>query len=246
MFTIPAIDIRNGRCVRLFQGDFANETVYAEDPVAVALAWERAGARWLHVVDLDGAAGESGSNLPIVRAIANAVRLPVQLGGGLRSRESLQAAFAAGVQRVVLGTAALEDRDLLQWAAAVYDGRLAVGIDARGGLVATRGWRETSQVPALHLARDMVALGVRRLIFTDIGRDGTLAGPNFAAMAEMVAAVPVPVIASGGVASLDHLLRLAELGVEATIVGRALYVGQVDLAEALRALGEPLGGGIAD
>jgi phosphoribosylformimino-5-aminoimidazole carboxamide ribotide isomerase len=246
VLTIPAIDIRHGKCVRLYQGDYANETVYADDPVAVALAWERAGAGWLHLVDLDGAAGASGRNLLVVQAIAAAVRLPVQLGGGLRSRESLQEAFAAGVQRAVLGTAALEDRDLVEWAAAVYGERLAVGIDARGGLVATRGWTETSQVPALNLARDVVALGVRRLIYTDISRDGTLAGPNFAAMAEMVAAVPVPVVASGGVANVGHLLALAEVGVEAAIVGRALYTGQIDLTEALRALSEPSGGSIAD
>ena len=236
MLIIPAIDIRNGKCVRLYQGDYARETVYAEDPVEVGLAWERAGARWLHLVDLDGAAGQSGRNLPTVRAIAAAVGLPVQLGGGLRSWESLESAFAAGVERVVLGTAALEDRALLERATATYGERLAVGIDARGGLVATRGWRETSNVRALDLAREMVSLGVRRLIYTDIARDGTLAGPNFDSLAELVAAVPVPVVASGGVANLEHLLRLAALGAEAAIVGRALYTGQLDLAEALRAL----------
>ncbi|MHB1131448.1 MAG: 1-(5-phosphoribosyl)-5-[(5-phosphoribosylamino)methylideneamino]imidazole-4-carboxamide isomerase [Chloroflexota bacterium] len=236
MQLIPAIDIRAGRCVRLWQGDYAQETVYAEDPVAVALAFAQAGAQRLHVVDLDGAAGQSGRNLSTVRAIAAAVAVPVQLGGGLRSWEALAEALAAGIDRVVLGTAALRDEALLARAVAEFGTRVAVGIDARGGLVAVHGWQETAAVSALEFARRVVALGVARLIYTDIARDGTLAGPNLAAMAEMAAAVSVPVVASGGVASVDDLRHLAGVGVEAAIVGRALYTGQVDLSAALQSL----------
>lgn len=223
--------------MRLWQGDYAQETVYAADPAAVALAWQGAGAKRLHVVDLDGAAGRAGANAAAIMALVQAVEIPVELGGGLRRESDLTAAFALGIDRAILGTVAVENPNLVEWAVARFGEGIAVGIDAREGLVATRGWRETSAVPALALAGRMVGLGVRRLIYTDIARDGTLAGPNVGAMAEMARAVPVPVIASGGVSNLADLLALAETGVEAAIVGRALYTGKIDLVEALGALG---------
>jgi phosphoribosylformimino-5-aminoimidazole carboxamide ribotide isomerase len=234
---IPAIDIRDGRCVRLWQGDYARETVYAGNPVQVAVAWQEAGAKRLHIVDLDGAAGRAGVNAGAIRSIVQAVAIPVELGGGLRHESDLDAAFALGVDRAVLGTVAVENPELVALAAARFGEAIAVGIDARAGLVATHGWRETSKLSALTLAERMVSLGVRRVIYTDIARDGTLAGPNLSAMTEMARSVPVPVIASGGVASLADLLALAQTGVEAAIVGRALYTGGLDLREALRTLG---------
>ena len=231
MIVIPAIDLRDGRCVRLLQGDFARETVYGDDPVQMALRWQEAGAAMLHVVDLDGARAGHPVQAAIVASIAAALTIPVQLGGGMRTLEHIAGAFDGGVARVVLGTAAIEDRDLLaaaldRWGAE----RIVLGIDARGGMVATRGWIETTAVRATDLARDLAALGLRRVVYTDIGRDGTLHEPNYAALAEMAAVGDFAVIASGGVARREHLAALAALpGVEATIVGRALYTGDVVL-----------------
>ncbi|MHB1007056.1 MAG: 1-(5-phosphoribosyl)-5-[(5-phosphoribosylamino)methylideneamino]imidazole-4-carboxamide isomerase [Chloroflexota bacterium] len=238
MLVIPAIDIRGGLCVRLTQGDYARETVYDDDPVAVARRWAEYGAVWLHVVDLDGAAGDGPRNLPVVERIIAAIGIPVELGGGLKREADVEAALDRGVGRVVLGTAALEDAAMVEHLAARFGERIVVGVDARDGKVAMRGWRETSTVTALTLAREMVARGVGRFIYTDIARDGTLTEPNYAALAQLQAAVTVPIIASGGVSRLEHLRRLAELRVEGAIVGRALYTGHVDLREALR-LTEP-------
>jgi phosphoribosylformimino-5-aminoimidazole carboxamide ribotide isomerase len=231
MIVIPAIDLRGGRCVRLLQGDFARETVYGDDPVWMALRWQEAGAAMLHVVDLDGARAGHPAQAEIVAAIAAALTIPVQLGGGMRTLDHIAGAFDSGVSRVVLGTAAIEDRDLLaaaldRWGAE----RIVLGIDARDGNVATRGWIETTAVRATDLARDLAALGLRRVVYTDIGRDGTLHEPNYAALAELAAAGDFAVIASGGVARREHLAALAALpGVEAVIVGRALYTGDVVL-----------------
>lgn len=235
MQVIPAIDIRGGRCVRLFQGDYARETVYSDDPVAVARRWADEGAERLHVVDLDGAAGDGPRNLEAVSRIVASVAIPVQLGGGLKSRKDVEVALAAGVERVILGTAAVATPWLVEDLVLQFGARVVVGIDARDGMVAVRGWRETSDVPALALAKEMVARGVLRLIYTDISRDGTLAEPNYDALRQLIASVDVPVIASGGVAKIAHLLRLRELGAEGAIVGRALYTGDVVLAEAIRA-----------
>ncbi|HEY8597855.1 MAG TPA: 1-(5-phosphoribosyl)-5-[(5-phosphoribosylamino)methylideneamino]imidazole-4-carboxamide isomerase [Thermomicrobiales bacterium] len=231
MIVIPAIDLRGGRCVRLLQGDFAQETVYGDDPVQMALRWQAAGAAMLHVVDLDGARAGEPLQAPIVAAIAQALTIPVQLGGGLRSLDHIAAAFAGGVSRVVLGTAAIEDRELLRAAIEHWGAeRIILGVDAREGLVATRGWIETTAVRATELARELAALGLRRVVYTDIGRDGTLHEPNYAALAELAAASDLAVIASGGVAKREHLPALAALpGVEAVIVGRALYTGDVVL-----------------
>ncbi len=217
--------------MRLVQGDFARETIFGDDPVAMALRWQEAGATMLHVVDLDGARAGQPLQAAIVARIAAALTIPVQLGGGLRTLDHLAEAFGNGVARVVLGTAALEDRALLvaaleRWGAE----RIILGLDARGGLVATHGWLETTAVRATELARALAAVGLRRIIYTDIGRDGTLHEPNYDALTELAAVGDFAVIASGGVARREHLVALAALpGVEATIVGRALYTGDVVL-----------------
>jgi len=232
---IPAIDLRAGRCVRLFQGEYARETVFADDPVAVARRWEAEGARRLHLVDLDGARAGRPLQIAVVREIAAAVNVPVQLGGGLRSRENVQAALEAGVDRAIIGTAAL---DLTHAAAlfAEFGERLAVGIDARGGRVAIQGWEQESGWDALELARRLEALGARRVIFTDIARDGTLTGPALEATRAIAESLSIPVIASGGVgarADLHALAALAPAGVEGAIVGRALYTGAIHLPQVL-------------
>lgn len=231
MIVIPAIDLRAGRCVRLLQGDFAHETVYGDDPVAMARRWEAAGAPLLHVVDLDGAREGRPVQAAVVARIARALAIPTQLGGGLRRLDDIDAALDAGLARVVLGTAALEDRDLLASALARWGPeRIVLGIDARDGLVATWGWRATSTTRAVDLARDLAALGLRRVIYTDIGRDGTLSAPNYAALGELAAGSGLATIASGGVAAREHLAALAAIpGVEGAIVGRALYTGHVTL-----------------
>lgn len=246
MIVIPAIDLRAGRCVRLVQGDFDRERMYDEDPVQVARAWQQRGAPWLHVVDLDGAKAGYPAQLELVARIVAAVPgLPVQLGGGLRTIEHLEAAFAAGVARVVLGTAAVESPELLAQAVERYGGdRVVLGIDARRGRVAVRGWLELTDMPADAVIRAARERGVRRVIYTDIERDGTLSAPNFDAVAA-VARLGVAVIASGGVASREHLERLAGIaGVEAAIVGRALYDGSIELvAPADWRIGERVGEG---
>jgi phosphoribosylformimino-5-aminoimidazole carboxamide ribotide isomerase len=231
---IPAIDLRGGRCVRLFQGDYHQETVFADDPVAVACRWEAEGAGRIHLVDLDGAREGRPVQLAVVGRIAAAVRVPVQLGGGLRDAAAVESALAAGVERAIVGTAALE----VAAAGALlaeFGERLAVGLDARGGRVAVRGWREDSGREVVELARELVAVGARRFIFTDIERDGTLRGPSLDATRALAAATGVPVTASGGIGSLADLRAVAALsrwGVDGVIVGRALYTGAVRLADA--------------
>jgi phosphoribosylformimino-5-aminoimidazole carboxamide ribotide isomerase len=230
---IPSIDIKDGLCVRLVQGDYARMTVHDRDPVAVARRWEALGVTTIHVVDLDGAATGAQANRPAVEAIVRAVRVPIQFGGGVRSLAAAEALFDLGVARVVFGTVAVKQPGVVVDAAARWPGRVVLGVDARDGRAATDGWRESSSVDAIDLARDLVAAGVDRVIYTDIARDGTLTEPNYAAMAEMARAVPSTVIASGGVATLAHVERLAETGVAGVIVGKALYAGTLDLAEAL-------------
>lgn len=236
MEVIPAIDILGGRCVRLYQGDYAQETVFADDPVVVARRWEAQGAPRLHVVDLDGAREGHPVNSPVICSIMAAVSIPVQVGGGIRDLPTLKHYLQLGAQRVVLGTAAVKDRRLLASALALDQEAIVVAVDARNGEVMTEGWREASGQSALELMRELAGLGVCRFIYTDIARDGTLSEPNFAAMGQAARAVPVPVIASGGVSRLAHLLMLAELGLAGAIVGRALYSGDLDLAQALAAL----------
>lgn len=234
MEVIPAIDLRAGRCVRLYQGDYGRETVYAQDPVAVALEWQRQGATRLHVVDLDGAAQGRPANLGAINAILGQLIIPAQVGGGVRDAVTADTLLAAGAGRVVLGTAAVEDPALVQRLCQRHGSqRVVVAIDAREGMVATRGWRETTAVSALTLAQAMAALGVCRLLYTDIARDGTLSGPNVAATAELARQTGLAVLASGGVSSLEDIRQLAEAGVEGVILGRALYTGAIKLAEAL-------------
>ena len=236
MDIIPAIDIKDGKCVRLYQGDFARMTVYDHDPAAVARRWVEQGARMLHVVDLDGARAGHPVNADVILAIVQSVDVPVQIGGGLRDETAVLAALALGVSRVILGTAAVEQPDLVARLVERYGEEIAVGVDARDGIVATAGWTEQAQVAAPELIDHMAAIGVRRFIYTDISRDGTLTEPNYAATAALVRPDGPAIIASGGVGKLEHLLRLSTIGVEAVVVGRALYTGDLSLPEALEAL----------
>lgn len=234
---IPAIDLLGGRCVRLAQGRYDDATVYGDDPAAVAAGFCALPIRRLHVVDLDGArSGRPVNREAIVRIVAAAARVPVQLGGGLRSLASIDEGLALGLDRVILGTVALRDPDLVREASRRFPGRVAVGIDARDGFVAAEGWLEESQVEATELARRFEDAGVAALIHTDIARDGMLKGPNLEASAALAKVVSIPVIVSGGVSSLDDLRRAAREPVAGAIVGRALYTGDVDLDAALEAV----------
>lgn len=234
MDIIPAIDLKDGKCVRLYQGNFAQATVYGEDPVAVARQWVDQGAKRLHVVDLDGAKHGRPVNTAAVLAIVRAVPVPVQLGGGLRFEKDIVAALALGVERVILGTTAVRDPELVARMVARFDRSIIVGVDARDGLVATAGWTELAPIPAPDLVVQMAQAGVARIIYTDIARDGTMTEPNYLATAALVRPGGPAIIASGGVAHLDHLRRLMTIGVEGAIVGKALYTGAISLPEALQ------------
>ena len=237
MILYPAIDLKGGACVRLLRGDMERATTYAEDPAAQARAFEAAGCEWLHVVDLDGAFAGRPENAEAVRAILAAVGVPVQLGGGIRNRAGVEGWLEAGVARVILGTVAVEDPGLVREAARAHPGRVAVGLDARGGRVATRGWAEATELEALDLARRFEDAGIAAIVHTDIERDGAMGGPNVAATEAIARAVSVPVIASGGVSSLADLARLKGTGaIAGVIAGRALYDGAVSLGEALALL----------
>ncbi len=240
MDIIPAIDILDGRCVRLYQGDYQQAETFGEDPVAVACNWAKLGASRLHVVDLDGARRGEPVHLDVLGAIVSQVPCPVQFGGGLRSFEAVEAVLNCGVDRAILGTAAVEEPDLIKRCCEHFTGKIVVGLDARGGKVAVRGWRETSEQEATALAKQMEALGVSAIVYTDILKDGTLSGPNLVELQRMTDAVKVPIIASGGVGTLADVLSLIALeprGLGGVIIGRALYTGDVDLTEALRAAG---------
>ncbi len=241
MILFPAIDLKDGRCVRLVKGDLARETVFNDDPAAQARAWQDDGFAWLHLVDLNGAVTGRSVNGDAVSAILEAVDLPVQLGGGIRDRAAIEGWLEAGVARVILGTAALTDPDLVRQACRAHPGRVAVGIDARGGKVATEGWLKTSDTDALELARAFEDAGAAAIIYTDIDRDGALTGLNVAATAALANAISTPVIASGGVASLDDLKALKAVesrGIAGVISGRALYDGRIEPAAALALLAD--------
>jgi phosphoribosylformimino-5-aminoimidazole carboxamide ribotide isomerase len=246
MKLFPAIDIKDGQCVRLYQGDYDQMTVYASDPVEVAQRWQEAGASWLHVVDLDGAKEGHPLNTDLIARICQQTTLRVEVGGGLRSLEHIEKTLAAGIERVILGTAVLTDRALLDQALRRWGERIVVGLDARAGLVAISGWRGTSNVRATELARELSAAGINRFIYTDIARDAAMQGPNLAALSSMLDALQgtsTTLIASGGVSSLEDLRQLARLEVEGAIIGKALYVGAINLAEAVRVIeGEQTGG----
>ena len=241
MDLFPAIDLLDGRAVRLYQGDYDRETVYSDDPVAQARAFAAAGARWIHVVDLDAARTGTPRNRDVIAAIADAVDVPIQTGGGVRDEAAADALFASGVARVVLGTAALEQPELVRVLAARHS--VAVGLDARGREVAVRGWEQGSGRDLLDVAREFADAGVEALIVTEIGRDGTLEGPDLDGLGEVLTATELPVIASGGVGTLDDLRALSALRssgrrLTGAIVGRALYEGAFTLIDALGAVAE--------
>ena len=241
MEILPAIDLLDGRCVRLYQGDYQQSQIYHENPVEVARQWAEQGATRLHVVDLDGAKVGKPVNLAAIEAIVRAISIPVQVGGGLRDRASAAQLLKLGVERVILGTVAVEQPELIASLCQEFPQQIVVGIDARNGKVATRGWLETSTVEATDLAQQMEKLGAAAIIYTDIHRDGTLVGPNLDALREIAAPLDIPVIASGGVSALRDLLSLLSLeslGVTGVIVGKALYTGDVNLEEAIRAVGQ--------
>ncbi|MGV0025377.1 1-(5-phosphoribosyl)-5-[(5-phosphoribosylamino)methylideneamino]imidazole-4-carboxamide isomerase [Phormidesmis priestleyi] len=241
MEVIPAIDLLNGKCVRLYQGDYSQSEVFNDDPVAVARQWVEEGATRLHLVDLDGAKSGHPVNLAAIAAIVQAVTVPVEVGGGLRDRQSVADLLATGVRWAILGTIAVEKPELVAELCGEFPRQIIVGIDSRNGKVATKGWLETSEVLATELAERMAQLGAAALIYTDIHRDGTLQGPNLAALRELAAVVAIPVIASGGISSVTDLLSLLALepqGVTGAIVGRAIYTGDVSLKEAIRAVGQ--------
>ena len=241
MEVIPAIDIRDGKCVRLYQGDYAQETVFSEDPVGMAVRWAGLGARWIHVVDLDGARGGRQANAAIVARIVNGMPAAVQTGGGIRDLNAVRATLAAGVNRVVLGTAAVKAPALVRDAVAVASSQLVVSVDARDGIVQLEGWTEPSDRDALSLIRQLADLGVQRIVYTDIQRDGTTQGPNFEMYEHIASESSVAVIAAGGISSVEDVRRLADCGVEAAIIGRVLYTGQVRLADAMSAAAAPAG-----
>ncbi len=237
MILYPAIDLKDGNCVRLLRGDMEAATVFGADPAAQARAFQDAGAEWLHLVDLNGAFAGKPVNAAAVEAILSAISVPAQLGGGIRDMATIEAWIERGLSRVILGTVAVENPALVREAATAFPGKIAVGIDARKGRVATRGWAEETDVMATDLAQRFEDAGVAAIIYTDIDRDGAMQGPNIAATEALARAVNIPVIASGGVSSMADLDALRATGVIAgAISGRALYDGAIDLAEALRAL----------
>ncbi|TDL83865.1 1-(5-phosphoribosyl)-5-[(5-phosphoribosylamino)methylideneamino]imidazole-4-carboxamide isomerase [Meridianimarinicoccus aquatilis] len=237
MILYPAIDLKDGHCVRLLRGDMDKATVFGENPAAQARAFQDAGCNWLHLVDLNGAFAGTPVNAAAVEAILAETDIPAQLGGGIRDMATIETWIEKGIARVILGTVAVENPDLVREAATAFPGRIAVGLDARNGKVATRGWAEETELLVTELAQSFEDAGIAAIIYTDIDRDGAMGGPNIAATAALARAVKVPVIASGGVASLDDLVALRDTGVVAgAISGRALYDGALDLKVALDAL----------
>lgn len=233
----PAIDLKDGQCVRLLKGDMDKAKVFGDDPVAQALAFQQAGCEWLHLVDLNGAFAGEPVNTGAVEAILAAVPVPVQLGGGIRDMATIEDWLSKGLARVILGTVAVENPDLVRQATRAFPGQVSVGIDARGGRVATRGWAEETDAMVTDLAKSFEDAGVAAIVYTDIERDGAMQGPNIPAAEALARAVSIPVIASGGVSSMADLLALNDTGVIAgAISGRALYDGAIDLAQALAAL----------
>ena len=236
MIIYPAIDIRGGRCVRLTEGRFDAETVFADDPAEMALKWAGLGAEFLHLVDLDGALAGEGKNVPVIERILQSVSIPVQLGGGIRNLATIEKLLSLGVTRLILGSAAVKNPALVAEACKKYPGHIAVGIDAKNGEVAIEGWGKGSGVAATELAKKMAAYGVETIIYTDISRDGMLSGVNVEATAALARSCGVPIIASGGVASIEDIRRVKAVeadGVQGCIIGKAIYTGAVDLQEAL-------------
>jgi phosphoribosylformimino-5-aminoimidazole carboxamide ribotide isomerase len=240
MLVIPAIDLKDGRCVRLRQGDMAAETVYSEDVIGVARQWQQGGASLIHMVDLNGAVDGVPKNLSPIEAVLKTVSVKVQVGGGIRTLETVRRYLNAGVSRVVLGTAALMDRTFLEQACQEFPRRVVLGLDARDGHVAVKGWTTVSNVRAIELLKDLSGHQIAAVIYTDIARDGMLSGPNLSALQEIVECSPFPVIASGGITRLEDLQAVRSLGpkIEGAIVGKALYDGKLDLRDAISAIGQ--------
>ena len=234
MIIYPAIDIKDGKCVRLYKGDYVKETVYHENPLEVAESFAEAGAEFIHLVDLDGARDGESKNKEIIFEIAEKMPIPVQTGGGIRTLETVRDYLFHGIQRVILGTAAVQNKEFLELAAEEFGEKIVVGIDAKDGFVAYSGWEKLSTSRAVEFAQEAEALGVRTVVYTDIATDGTLQGPNLKEMAQMAHSVDMNVIASGGVSCLEDIKRLKETGVKGVIVGKAIYTGNVDLKEAIR------------
>ncbi|MBO19915.1 MAG: 1-(5-phosphoribosyl)-5-[(5-phosphoribosylamino)methylideneamino]imidazole-4-carboxamide isomerase [Chloroflexi bacterium] len=237
MEIIPAIDLKDGRCVRLFQGDFAQETVFSEDPLATALSWQEQGGHRLHLVDLDGAVQGKPAHLEVISAIVGALEIPVQIGGGIRDLNAAESWLSAGADRVVIGTAAVRDPDMVREVCRKHGShRVVVSVDAKDGMVALQGWTESSTTTVLELAGQMAEIGVERLLYTDIARDGALTGPDVATNNQLARETGLAIQASGGVASVDNVKELLNTGVEGVIIGRALYTGAVSLPEAVAAV----------
>ena len=230
---IPAVDIKGGKCVRLYQGDYNREVEFSDDPLDAALKWQSMGAPRIHIVDLDGAAQGELGNKDIIRNIAQVLFVPSQLGGGLRDLDTIREVLKMGIERVILGTVAVENPELVKEACRRFNDYIIVSIDSRDGKVATHGWRKESGWETVAFAEHLTGLGVRRFVYTDIVRDGTLTEPNFAAISELIHAVRAPVIAAGGISSVLHLKMLKQLGAEGAIIGKALYTGDINLKEAL-------------
>jgi phosphoribosylformimino-5-aminoimidazole carboxamide ribotide isomerase len=238
MLVIPAIDLRNGKCVRLVEGKIENETIYSDEPAEMAKKWEGLGARFLHLVDLDGAFAGEPRNAHAVKAILNALSIPAELGGGIRDMKTISFYLEMGIKRVILGTAAIANPKLIEEACREFGGdRIVLGVDAKDGMVAIHGWDATVTKTAVELAQEMKHLGVERIIYTDINRDGTLKGPNLESTKEMAVETGLRVIASGGISGLNDILAVKELepfGVDSVITGKALYDGRLNLADALK------------
>ena len=232
----PAIDIKDGQCVRLLQGRFSDVTVYGTNPAEMAKRWEKEGGEFIHVVDLDGALKGTGVNEKAIKEICESVNVPVQTGGGIRTMEDIETKFRCGINRVIIGTKAVSDSEFVKRAVDKYGERIVIGIDAKDGMVAVEGWEKTSDFTAVEFAKKMTQIGVKTIIYTDIATDGTLKGPNLDAMREMCESVSADVIASGGVGNIEHIKALVPTGVEGVIVGRALYTEAVKLSEAIKAV----------
>ncbi|MFC2034956.1 1-(5-phosphoribosyl)-5-[(5-phosphoribosylamino)methylideneamino]imidazole-4-carboxamide isomerase [Chloroflexota bacterium] len=237
MEIIPAVDLRGGNCVSLYQGNYDEETVFSGNPVELALEWQSLGASRLHIVDLDGAASGELSNLDIIKELASSILVPTQLGGGIRQLDNIKQMLEVGIERVILGTAAVENPRLVEEACRSFGESIIVGIDTREGWVAIHGWQKETRLRTVEFAKSMVQLGVKRFIHTDISRGSTLTEPNFTAITELVNTIKLPIIAAGGASSLNHLSMLKQLGVEATIIGKALYTGDINLKQALATIG---------
>lgn len=231
----PAIDIKDGKCVRLLRGSFDDVTVYGDNPAEMARKWESLGGEYIHVVDLDGALKGHGVNAESIKEICKAVNVPVQTGGGIRSISDIEAKLECGISRVIIGTKAVSDADFVKEAVKRYGDKIVIGIDAKDGMVAIEGWEKTSEYRAVEFAKKMEEIGVKTIIYTDIATDGTLMGPNVDAMREMVNNTNMDIIASGGIGNIEHIKALIPTGVEGVITGRALYTGNINLCDAIKA-----------